>query len=49
MIEELKQSKITLTNGKIIQGPEVADHALALLLFLTKVEFCSKILTIEDQ
>ena len=36
MIEELKQSKITLTNGKIIQGPEVADHALALLLFLTR-------------
>ena len=36
MIEELKKSKINLTNGKIIQGPEVADHALALLLFLTR-------------
>ena len=25
-----------LTNGKILQGPEVADHALALLLTLTR-------------
>lgn len=27
---------IQFTNGKIIQGPEVADHALALLLALTR-------------
>lgn len=25
-----------LTNGKIVQGPEIADHALALLLALTR-------------
>lgn len=36
MIPELVQSNIVLTNGKIIQGPEVADHALALLLALTR-------------
>jgi phosphoglycerate dehydrogenase-like enzyme len=33
---ELLSSNITLTNGKIIQGPEIADHALALLLSLTR-------------
>ena len=33
---ELVESPITLTNGKIIQGPEVADHAFALLLSLTR-------------
>ena len=32
----LKASKIILTNGKIIQAPEVADHALALLLYFTR-------------
>lgn len=32
----LKASKIILTNGKIIQAPEVADHALALLLHFTR-------------
>jgi phosphoglycerate dehydrogenase-like enzyme len=29
-------SDITFTNGRIIQGPEVADHALALLLSITR-------------
>lgn len=33
---ELLNSDITLTNGKIIQGPEIADHALAMLLALTR-------------
>lgn len=33
---ELVNSGIILTNGKIIQGPEVADHALALLLALSR-------------
>ncbi len=33
---ELRNSDITLTNCKIIQGPEIADHALALLLALTR-------------
>lgn len=30
------ESNIVFTNGRIIQGPEVADHALALLLALTR-------------
>jgi phosphoglycerate dehydrogenase-like enzyme len=33
---ELRDSGITLTNCKIIQGPEIADHAMALLLALTR-------------
>ncbi len=33
---ELLSSDITLTNLKILQGPEIADHALALLLALTR-------------
>lgn len=36
IIPELVNSSITLTNGRVIQGPEVADHALALLLCLTR-------------
>ncbi|MBI4135777.1 D-2-hydroxyacid dehydrogenase [Candidatus Uhrbacteria bacterium] len=35
-IPELVESEVVLTNGRIIQGPEVADHALALLLTLTR-------------
>ena len=31
-----KASKIILTNGKIIQAPEVSDHAVALLLHFTR-------------
>jgi phosphoglycerate dehydrogenase-like enzyme len=35
-IPELKNSAITLTNMKIVQGIEIADHAFALLLGLTR-------------
>ena len=35
-IPELRDSDIVLTNAKIIQGPEIADHALALLLNFTR-------------
>ena len=30
------KSKIIFTNGKIIQGPEVADHAIGLILSFTR-------------
>ena len=33
---ELVNSDITLTNCKIVQGPEIADHAMAFLLALTR-------------
>jgi len=33
---ELRDSDIVLTNAQIIQGPEIADHTLALLLSLTR-------------
>ena len=33
---EFTNSAVTLTNCKIIQGPEIADHAFALLLSLTR-------------
>jgi phosphoglycerate dehydrogenase-like enzyme len=33
---EIKASGVTITNGKIIQGPNIADHAFALLLALTR-------------
>ena len=36
LIPEFVESGITLTNGKIIQGPSVADHAMALLLSITR-------------
>ncbi|OGQ48001.1 MAG: hypothetical protein A3H42_02255 [Deltaproteobacteria bacterium RIFCSPLOWO2_02_FULL_46_8] len=36
LIPELLESDVVLTNGRVIQGPEVADHALALLLALTR-------------
>ncbi len=35
-IPGFKESPITLTNAKIVQGPEIADHAMALLLALTR-------------
>ena len=34
--DELLSSNIVLTNAKIIQGPNIADHALALLLTMTR-------------
>lgn len=36
LYDNLSEARFTLTNGKIIQGPEVADHAFALLLSLTR-------------
>ncbi len=33
---EFKSSRVTLTNCKILQGPEIADHAFALLLALSR-------------
>src|SRR5712691_5100083 len=33
---DLRDSNIVLTNNKIVQGPEIADHALAMLLYLTR-------------
>ena len=36
MFEGIDNCNFILTNGKIIQGPEVSDHAIALLLMLTR-------------
>lgn len=36
LFPELKQRPITLTNCRIVQGPEIADHAFAMLLALTR-------------
>jgi D-2-hydroxyacid dehydrogenase (NADP+) len=36
LFAELKSRPITLTNCRIVQGPEIADHAFALLLSLTR-------------
>ena len=36
LFRNLASSKLTLTNGKIIQGPQVADQAVALTLCLTR-------------
>ena len=33
---DLRDSDIVLTNNQIVQGPEIADHAMALLLSLTR-------------
>ncbi len=35
-VPEFKNSQIALTNCKILQGPNIADHAFALLLALTR-------------
>ena len=32
----LRDSGITVTNNQIVQGPEIADHALAMLLYFTR-------------
>jgi phosphoglycerate dehydrogenase-like enzyme len=34
--EALRHSAIVLTNNKIVQGPEIADHAMAMLLMLSR-------------
>jgi len=34
--DALKNSKAVLTNNQIVQGPEIADHAMAMLLTLTR-------------
>ena len=33
---DLRDSNIILTNNKIVQGPEIADHAMAMLLLLSR-------------
>lgn len=33
---DLQQSNIVLTNNKVVQGPEIADHAMAMLLMLSR-------------
>ena len=33
---DLRDSNIILTNNKIVQGPEIADHAMAMLLALSR-------------
>jgi len=32
----LRDSNIILTNNQIVQGPEIADHAMAMLLYFTR-------------
>jgi phosphoglycerate dehydrogenase-like enzyme len=34
--EAVRNSNIILTNNKIVQGPEIADHAFAMLLFTSR-------------
>ncbi|MPZ17306.1 MAG: hypothetical protein GEV06_05260 [Luteitalea sp.] len=34
--DDLRDSDIVLTNNQIVQGPEIADHAMAMLLALTR-------------
>ena len=36
LIPDLVNSKIIVTNGRILQGPEVSDHAIALLLSISR-------------
>lgn len=36
LFSEFVNSKIILTNGKIVQGPEVSDHAIALILSISR-------------
>jgi len=33
---DLRDSQIVLTNNRIVQGPEIADHAMAMLLTLSR-------------
>jgi len=34
--DDLKNSNIVVTNNQIVQGPEIADHAMAMLLTLSR-------------
>jgi phosphoglycerate dehydrogenase-like enzyme len=34
--DDLRDSNIILTNNQIVQGPEIADHAMGMLLMLTR-------------
>ncbi|MGH9718755.1 MAG: D-2-hydroxyacid dehydrogenase [Bryobacteraceae bacterium] len=34
---DLRDSNIVLTNNQIVQGPEIADHAMAMLLMFTRL------------
>lgn len=34
---DLRDSNIVVTNNKVVQGPEIADHAMAMLLMLTRM------------
>jgi phosphoglycerate dehydrogenase-like enzyme len=34
--DALQNSNIVLTNNRIVQGPEIADHAFSMLLFLSR-------------
>jgi len=36
IVDNFSNANFVITNGKIIQGTQVADHAMALLLFLTR-------------
>ena len=36
LIPEVTDAAVVLTNAKIIQGPEIADHAMAMLLALSR-------------
>jgi len=36
LFEEFVKSRVLFTNGKIIQGPSVSDHAVAILLAFTR-------------
>lgn len=36
LIPEVTETAVTLTNAKIIQGPQIADHAMAMLLALAR-------------
>jgi phosphoglycerate dehydrogenase-like enzyme len=33
---DLRDSNIVLTNNQVVQGPEIADHAMAMLLYFTR-------------
>jgi len=33
---DLRDSKAVLTNNKVVQGPEIADHAMAMLLMMSR-------------